>query len=329
MSFKRYQTLAVTRRSSSLTLSTSASTWTRRSTLPAVGTSSAFFCCGHRVQGVSVRLPPVCGVVQRGCRAGGRGELGRDQRPKLRENILSGRERAHLILVRAAAACHAPPARTAGSCSSTGHHCAALELAHPNPNPYDGVIRALCSLRNFTTLAPTCGDGSRRHPRVNLRVSSSPLKRSEPGNSGSRRYGRRLPVGSQLTASGLWRSSACGCGQWASRAARVELSRRLGRTVAKVGDALARHHVQRHSSAALQRVIGVQRQSVPRANTSVESVLYCSAAYPRRSRRRDAATFQSPVKAGPIVLQTPRRTSRACGLIGSSSADTKAGAQPF
>src|SRR6266404_3719784 len=33
-------------RSSSLTLSTSASTWTRRSTLPAVGTSSAFFCCG-------------------------------------------------------------------------------------------------------------------------------------------------------------------------------------------------------------------------------------------------------------------------------------------
>src|SRR6266851_5163279 len=100
MSFKRCQTLAVTRRSSSLTLSTSASTWTRRSTLPAVGTSSAFFCCGHRVQGVSVRLPPVCRIVRRGCRAGGRGELGRDQRAKLLENISPARERAHLILVR-------------------------------------------------------------------------------------------------------------------------------------------------------------------------------------------------------------------------------------
>jgi len=76
----------------------------------------------------------------------------------------------------------------------------------------------------------------------------------------------------------------CGSGQWASGAARVELSRRptsprsswivrcscgwVGRSPsAKAGDALARHHVQRHSSAALQHVISIQLHSVPRANT--------------------------------------------------------------
>jgi hypothetical protein len=36
---------------------------------------------------------------------------------------------------------------------------------------------------------------------------------------------------------------------------------------AKAGDALARHHVQRHPSAALQHVISIQRQSVPRGST--------------------------------------------------------------